>query len=118
MDTTERRLHPRFDLLAQVFVRSEDVDHVLAILNLSRGGALVDLGNEPRPRWLAVGRAVELRLFAPEGEPLIEARGKVVRIVETLDHRTFAVQFDAPLDEAVVRETLRAHGRPPPLPGT
>jgi hypothetical protein len=114
----ERRVHPRYDLLAQVSVRHGNVDHVLEIVNLSRGGACVDLGDEPRPRWLALHREVDLRLFDAEGRPVLESRGKVVRISETVDHRTFAVQFDALLDDALVRGVLRGAGRPPPLPGS
>jgi hypothetical protein len=112
----ERRVHPRYDLLAQIAVRHGSVDHVLEILNLSRGGALVDLARESRPRWLDLGRQVEVRVLGLDGATVLEAEGRVVRIVENLDTRTFAVQFDALVDDDVVREVLRAAGRPPPLP--
>lgn len=114
--TDERRVHPRYDLLAQIRIRHAEVDHVLAILNLSRGGALVDLGTEPRPRWLELHRVVELRVFDGEGGTTLSAKGKVVRVAETIEHRTFAVQFDELVEERVVRNVLSAAGRPPPLP--
>lgn len=117
MSEHERRVFPRYELLAQLSVRDGAVDHVLEILNLSRGGALVDLGSTARPRWLELHRAVEARLFDADGHVLLEAMGRVVRIAETLEHRTFAIQFDTLLDEHVVRSALRAVGRPPPLPG-
>lgn len=114
---TERRAHPRHDLLAQIHVRHGDVDHVMSVVNVSRGGALVDIGGAPRPRWLELRRAIGVRLFGPEGELLVEARGRIVRIVETLESRTFGMQFDAELEDATLRTALRAAGKPPPLPG-
>jgi hypothetical protein len=116
MADDERRVHPRYDLLAQISVRHGNLDHVLEIVNLSRGGALVDLGGEPRPRWLVLHRDVDVRLFDAEGRTVFERRGKIVRIAETLEHRTFAVQFEDLLDDAIVRGALAAAGRPPPLP--
>lgn len=116
MTADERRIHTRFDLLAQVTVRHGSVDHVLEILNLSRGGALVDLANEARPRWLEMHRVVEVRLFDGEGRTVLEASGKIVRVSESLATRTFAVEFDALLDDEAVRRVLREAGRPPPLP--
>jgi hypothetical protein len=116
-DATERRAHERHELLAQVHVRHDDVDHVMSVVNVSRGGALVDLGDAPRPRWLELRRAIALRLFGREGEALVEARGRIVRIIETLESRSFGVQFDEVLDDATLRTALRAAGQPPPLPG-
>jgi len=88
----------------------------LEILNLSRGGVRVDLGTEPRPRWLELSRELDVRLFSPEGSTILEARGKVVRIDEALAQRTFAVEFNQLLDDVTLREALRRAGRPPPLP--
>lgn len=116
-DGTERRAHERHELLAQVHVRHDDVDHVMSVVNVSRGGALVDLGDAPRPRWLELRRTIAVRLFGREGEALVEARGHIVRIIETLESRTFGVQFDEVLDDATLRTALRAAGQPPPLPG-
>jgi hypothetical protein len=113
----DRRAYTRHELFAQVTVRNGSVDHVLSVLNLSRGGVLVDLGRGGRPRWLEMGRAVEIRVLAEGGACALEARGNVVRIQETEHHRTFAVQFGELVDETVVRDVLRAFGRPPPLPG-
>lgn len=117
MSEHERRVHPRYELLAQVGVRAGSIDHVLAVVNLSRGGALIDLGSEPRPEGLELHRSVDLCLLDADGHALLETRGDVVRIAETLDHRTFAVRFEALLDDDVVRGVLSTAGRPPPLPG-
>lgn len=114
----ERRLYPRFDLIAQVRVSgtSAQVDYVMGIVNISRGGALVDLGTLKRPSWVELGRRVDLRLFDPEGEPLVEARGRVVRIVESLEERTFAIEFEAVQEDDVIRRACISMGKPPPLP--
>lgn len=118
-DPSDRRSYERFDLLAQVRVRSGNVDYLLEVVNLSRGGALIDLGSEPRPAWLELLRTIEIRLLDPaEGSAIIDAKGRVVRIVETLDSRTFALEFEVPVDEDTLRRTMRAAGMPPPLPRT
>jgi hypothetical protein len=116
MSEQDRRIHPRYELLAQVTVRHGSVDHVLEILNLSRGGALVDLAHEPRPRWLELHRPVEVRVFDGEGRAVLERTGSIVRVVENVDNRTFAVQFDELLDADSVRTALSDARRPPPLP--
>ena len=115
-ETDDRRAHPRFDLLAQVHVRGGQTDLVLEIVNLSQGGALVDLASLRRPRWIAPAREVELRLMEEDGKTAFAATARIVRVVETLDSRTFAVQFDEELEEAVVRRACAATGAPPPLP--
>ncbi len=117
MSEHDRRGYPRYELLAQISVRTGSVDHVLSIVNLSRGGALVDLGSEPRPDWLELHRKVDVRLLDGDGHALLETAGDVVRIQETLEHRTFAVRFDALVADDVVRSVLSSAGRPPPLPG-
>jgi hypothetical protein len=114
-DRPNRRVYERFDLLAQVRVRQGTLDHVLEIINISRGGALVDLG-DAKPRWLALRRVVEVRLLAEDGSALLDATGSVVRIVETLDKRMFAIEFDTPQDDEIIRRALKAAGKPPPLP--
>ena len=113
---SERRRHERFDLIAQVFVRSGKVDTLLDVTNISRSGARLDMGTLRRPNWLALSREVEFRLLDPEGGPLIEITGKVVRIAEDMDQRYFAIEFDELLDREVVRRACVDVGRPPPLP--
>lgn len=112
----ERRVYPRYDILAQVRVREGSVDHVMEILNISRGGALVDLGDAKRPRWVEIRRELDVRLFDTDGSTLVETGAHIVRIVETLDSRTFAVEFDEVQDDETVRRACASAGKPPPLP--
>jgi PilZ domain-containing protein len=115
-ETPDRRRHDRFDLLALVHVRQGSVAHVLEIVNLSRGGARIDLGKELRPRWLVVGREIEVRVLDEHGGELLGGTAHVVRIDETLERQTYAIEFVTPHDESVVRKALAAAGKPPPLP--
>lgn len=112
----DRRVYPRYEILAQVRVREGLVDHVMEILNISRGGALVDLGDAKRPRWVEIRRELDVRLFDTEGATLVETGAHVVRIVETLDSRTFAVEFDVVQDDETIRRACASAAKPPPLP--
>lgn len=115
MADEERRAHPRHDLFAQVHVKHGSVTRVLDILNLSRGGALVDLGRR-NERWMTVGQALEIHVLDAEGRTVLGSAGTVVRIAKTPDGWTLAMRFDALLDDDTVRRVLREAGRPPPLP--
>jgi hypothetical protein len=92
------------------------VDHIFELVNVSRGGALVGLGEAPRPRWLELHHGVEIRLFDGEGRVVLEASGTIVRIEESVTRRLFALRFEAPVDDEIIRRALRTAGRPPPLP--
>ena len=112
----DRRRHPRFGLRTRVHVRSAGVTQELLALDVSRSGALLDLGDEPRPSWLAVREEVDVTVLDAKGFPLVKTRGQIVRVLETLDHRTFAVQFAVLQNEEKIRAACRSAGRPPPLP--
>lgn len=119
--TKERRIYPRFDVMAQIHLYRGRVDLVMEVINLSAGGALVDMGTLDRPAKLDVGTTVSVGLTNPETLELVELKAKVVRL-EVDDHGSrFAVSFESPTAsarEAVQR--LLATGRPskgpPPLP--
>ena len=115
MSEEDRRIFERFDVIAQVRVRHGQVDHIMEVLNVSRGGALIDLGTDARPGWLKLDRRIQIRLLGPDGDELIDAEADVVRIVESRDARTFAVQFEGVQGEAHLKDVLRSV-RPPPLP--
>lgn len=116
MDPADRRLHSRHELFALVRVRRGTIDHVASTINLSRGGALLDLGEESGPTWLKVGKEVDVGLLDAEGACLFETRASIVRISDVEGRRFFAVQFAAVQDEDVIRSACREAGRPPPLP--
>jgi hypothetical protein len=115
--TIERRRHPRFPLLVQITVHQNDEDFVMEMLDLSRGGARVDLGSAARPDWVNLRREVELH--APSAEGSITLKGTIVRIVEELEHREFAVQLHQVLDVqtlSAVTGVAVSPAMPPPLP--
>jgi hypothetical protein len=116
---SERRRHTRYELMAQVRVRRGSVDYVLELVNISRSGALVSLGSLQEPRWLSIGRTVELSIIHPEALDTVDLTGRVVRIEEGA-RLAFAVEFDPPQPaEAAALDRLLAHAlestRPPPV---
>jgi hypothetical protein len=121
---SERRRDPRFEILAQVRVKSTETDYVLEVKNLSASGALIELGSLERPGWLKIGRRVELTLFVPDHEASADIAGDVVRIVEDSRMCAFGVQFVNTSSAAKsYLEQLLGPGRtlrpkPPPLPAT
>lgn len=110
--------------MAHVGVRHGSDIVPLTLVDLSRSGALVNLGTRPRPSWLEVDADLVLAIAARETDTSVNIEGSVVRIVEDRRFRAFAVEFykyDASTRQAL--ETLLAHARikrggPPPLPNS
>ncbi|MBK6848600.1 MAG: PilZ domain-containing protein [Proteobacteria bacterium] len=77
---SDRRAHPRLDLLAQVQVTRASEVYVLSTLNVSRGGLFLQCVPAEAPD-LKVGLDVEVLIFAP-GETIedVVARARVARI--------------------------------------
>ncbi len=119
---SERRRHPRYEVLAQVRVRRADTDYVLEVKNLSQSGALVELGDLARPTWVKVGRTLELTLFVPDEDESTDVSGTVRRVVEEVGYAAFAVEFTALSDEAqkylarLLGPDRPVRKQPPPLP--
>jgi c-di-GMP-binding flagellar brake protein YcgR len=117
----ERRRHPRFDLLAQVRVKRSQTDLLMELTNISRSGALVDMGTLPTPSWVDVGRVIEVSIVHPDSLDNIEVEARVVRISKDESGTLLAVQFDDLEDDTQRKldslvEYARATPRPPPLP--
>ena len=107
----------RYALMAQVRVRRSELDYVLDVIDISLSGALIDLGELARPKWLKVRQEVLLTLLL-DGEQQ-ELTGEIVRIVEDLEGSRFAIHYTSKVVVEDLRQLLMAHGRslPPPLPG-
>ncbi len=107
----------RYALMAQVRVRRSEIDYVLDVIDISLSGALIDLGELARPKWLKVRQEVLLTLLL-DGEQQ-ELTGEIVRIVEDLEGSRFAIRYTPKVSVEDLRQLLMAHGRslPPPLPG-
>jgi hypothetical protein len=118
-DGIERRVHPRFDLMAQIRVKRGSVTYVLELRNISKSGALIHTGSLKVPTWVRPYRDIQLYVLHPDDvEPIVLA-AKIVRVDKTSDGTLFAVHFDGPDEEVKVGiERLIALGRPipPPLP--
>lgn len=81
----ERRVHPRKDVFAQVEVAQGQNVMICAVLNVSLGGAFLELSE---PGLIESGDRVTVHLSAGERDAV--QAGKVVRIV---DGRGFAVMW-------------------------
>lgn len=119
---SERRRAKRYPLSARVRVHRGADELSLTLVNLSRSGALIHLGEHARPAWLQLGVKVDLGMGADAGTVTTVVTGTVVRIVEDLRFSAFAVQFDqygtrerAGLDALLERAKIKNAG-PPPLP--
>jgi hypothetical protein len=120
----ERRRHPRYELLAQVRVKGAQTDLVASLSNISLSGALVDLGSLDVPRWIDVGRELEVSIVHPESLETVEVRGRVVRLAKDLSGCVCALEFIEPEEEARAGvDELLEHAsnhppakKPPPLP--
>jgi len=117
----ERRRHPRFEFLGQVRMKRTASDLLMALSNISKSGALVDMGTLRQPSWVGVGRVIEVSIVHPETLESIEIHGRVVRVLNDLKGTRFAVEF-VDIDDAteVELQTWLAHASPtpPPLPAS
>ena len=115
----ERRVHPRFDLMAQIRVKRGSVTLVLELKNISKSGALIHTGSLKVPTWVRPYRDIELHILHPDDLEPIGVAAKIVRVDKTSNGTLFAVHFDAPDQEALVGiDRLIGLGKPnpPPLP--
>lgn len=121
---TERRRHPRYDLIAQVRVSRGRRDIVMELSNISISGALLDMGSIRRPGWVAVDREIEVGIVHPVDLDTVEVIGRVVRIVEDHAGVRFAVDFTHIDDAArtglkrLVALAQESRPLPPPLPSS
>jgi c-di-GMP-binding flagellar brake protein YcgR len=119
--SAERRRHPRYDLIAQVRVKRGRVDYVLELSNISMSGALIELGSLETPKWVEIGRELEVHIVHPIDLDAIEVPARVVRVEGTATR--FAVEFEeveaateAGLARLIAAASGRASAEPPPLP--
>jgi len=107
--------------MAQIHLYRGRIDSVMEVINLSEGGAYVDMGTLDRPGKLQVGSVVSMGLTNPVTMELVEIKAKVVRLEVDEKGRRFASAFESPSEAA--QEAIRrliASGTPsvgpPPLP--
>jgi hypothetical protein len=122
---TDRRRHPRYEIMAQVRVLRGTVNYVLDVSNISVSGLFVSTAGLPRMPWFRNDQQIELDLFVPEELENIRVLGRIVRLEQGEDGSSsgFGVQFVDVGEEAQVKidrlvglaKARSVH--PPPLPG-
>jgi hypothetical protein len=119
--SSDRRRHPRHDLIAQVHVKRAAADYVLELRNISRSGVLLLLGTLPKPPWLDIDRRIELSIVNPETLDAVDLGGTVVRIQRDELGLSLAVDFGElpPATRAAIDQLVQlGRPQPPPLPAT
>jgi hypothetical protein len=113
--TTERRLAPRFEVLAQANVASGGESYLMTVRNISAAGAFLE-GNPKEHADLKIGVDVEIALSAStpgmsDDEIVnIQCSGKVARVELPTGHSAggFGVTFEVAtvLDQAHLEDLL------------
>ena len=115
----ERRVHPRFDLLAQIRVKRGSVTYVLELRNISKSGAIIHTGTLKVPTWVRPQRDIEIHILHPEDLEPVLVSGKIVRVNKTDEGTLFAVHFDSVKEDSkkdIARLIALGRPQPPPLP--
>jgi hypothetical protein len=102
---SERRQHPRYEVLAQVEIRGGESTLVVPVRNLSVGGLYVDLESHD-PAGFGPGQRATVFLDASEGgndpELVVSREAEILRI----DHRGAGMALRWTLAEVEVIERL------------
>jgi hypothetical protein len=120
----ERRRHPRYEIIAQVTIRSGGENYLMDVGNISCSGVFVYADNLDSISFLYEGQKLEMDLFTTAHLENIRVKGRVVRFEYGSDGEKtgFGVEFTG---ETAIgnRELLRLVNmaaesiHPPPLPG-
>lgn len=86
----ERRVHARHDVVVSVEVAHDDVVAIASLVNISHGGAFLELSD---PDAVSVG--VRVRVHVAVGGYVAREKAKVVRVT-TGAHAGFALAWTAP----------------------
>lgn len=92
---TERRVEPRYELMALISVRQADATFILKIRDISRSGVFVETESQPFLESLQIGSTVEMNLFQSGDLKNTRLEGLVVRVIPVRDQTPggFAVGF-------------------------
>ncbi len=121
----ERRRYPRYEIIAQVTIRSGGENYLMDVGNISCSGVLISTDNLDSISFLYEGQNLEMDLFTTEHLENIKVKGRVVRFEYGQDgaKKSFGVEFDkatAKGNVALLRLVNQAAEsiHPPPLPGS
>lgn len=125
-DQPERRVAPRYEIMAQVRVKRGRINYVLDVRNISISGVFVSTEGLDKKNQFRVGQDLDMVLFEPGQLDQLQVNGRVVRIVlgdGEVAESGVGVQFVDPSPEVravleqVVDRAAEDSLRPPPLPG-
>ena len=120
----ERRVHPRYEILAQVEIRRRAVTHVLEVRSISIGGAFISTTDRRVLAGIRLDEELELDIFATDELENLRVKARVVRLVGEGGSEApgFGVRFEEVaadsqrLLERLVELAAAGRLRPPPLP--
>lgn len=121
-EPTDRRVHPRYELFAQIQLSRDAEVYVMSTENISEGGVFVQGDPEDFPS-LEVGSEVELLLFPAENLMLeLSCRARVVRVQQGAGAVPpgYGLMF-SDVDQAIrerLAQFLAPRAAPPPTPRT
>jgi PilZ domain len=120
----ERRRYPRYEIIAQVTIRSGGENYLMDVGNISCSGVFISADNLDSISFLYEGQDLEMDLFTTEYLENIKVKGRVVRFEYGADgeKKGFGVKFAKATskdnDELLRLVNMAAESiHPPPLPG-
>ena len=121
---TERRIHPRHAVLAQIRIRHDSVNHLMEVGDISLSGMFIRASNLRRLPGFEVGTDIEMALFSIEDLDNVELTGRIVRLsnAEIDDETGFAILFVGLTEQLrrnlakIIQSALITTVEPPPLP--
>ena len=120
----ERRRFPRYEIIAQVTIRSGGENYLMDVGNISCSGLFISADNLDSISFLYEGQDLEMDLFTTEHLENIKVKGRVVRFEYGPDggKKGFGVEFakaTAQGNDALLRLVNMAAEsiHPPPLSG-
>jgi hypothetical protein len=123
--TNDRRRYPRYEIIAQVTVRSGSENYLMDVGNISRSGVFISADNLDNIPFFRVGQDLEMDLFTTEHLENVKMKGRIVRFVYESDggKKGIGVEFAEATtqdNDALLRlVSLAAESiHPPPLPGS
>ena len=120
----ERRRYPRYEIIAQVTIRSGGENYLMDVGNISCSGVFISGDNLDSISFLYEGQELEMDLFTTAHLENIRMKGRIVRFEYGSDgeKKGFGVEFAKATaetnDELLRLVNMAAESiHPPPLPG-
>ena len=122
----ERRVAPRYEIMAQIQVKYGDVTHVMEVGNVSQSGIFVATSDMHQLARFRVGQELEMDLFTTDALENFRVAGRVARIADRSGHEPLGlgirfIRVDDGTRRGIDRfveiaAERRVSSLPPPLP--